>query len=319
MQLLKHTNARSILALPLIQRDEVQGLVVFADTVRQRDFHKHDLDIGRTIIAQASTALENANLVHDLERSLQELQDTQERLVQTARLSAMGELAAVVAHQINNPLTTIIVDSELMLADEEEDTLNHKALSAIVRAGKRAASVARRLLSISRPDDPDAPLEPIDLRETITGVVSLVKTHIERDGVRVSLKLPEKELPTVMAVPGQLDDVWLNLLLNAHDALSETEDARIGVDVTISEDDSQVEVIVWDNGPGIPDRVRDEIFEPFFTTKSTDEGTGLGLYICRQAVNRAGGQISVESTPGKGTRFHVNLPVPSWKPQNVLE
>src|SRR5690606_37213298 len=146
-----------------------------------RTFSPREIDLGKTIVAQAATALENASLVHDLAASLQELRDTQERLVQTARLSAMGELAAAVAHQINNPLTTILVDTELMLLDETPTSRNYKSLTAISRAGKRAAGVVRRLLATARPTEENAPIEPIDVTDNIEGILSLVKHHIESD------------------------------------------------------------------------------------------------------------------------------------------
>ncbi|HSS95715.1 MAG TPA: HAMP domain-containing sensor histidine kinase, partial [Terriglobales bacterium] len=258
---------------------------------------------------QAATALENASLVHDLEQSLHDLRDTQDRLVQTARLSAMGELAAAVAHQINNPLTTIMVDSEMMLLDEQPESRNYRSLQAISRAGKRAAGVARRLLAIARPNDPESPPERIDVVDTIEGVLSLVKAHIERDHIQIIPNMPEEKLPPVWAVPGQLDDIWLNLLLNAHDALIGREGAQMGISASYAQGSDAVEVIAWDNGPGIPTRIIEEIFKPFFTTKPVGEGTGLGLHICRQTAERIGGSISVESAPDQGTRFLVRLPV----------
>jgi signal transduction histidine kinase len=308
-RLLEATSSRAILVLPLVQRGHTQGFVLFADTERNRVFGKSEIDMSRTLVGQAATALDNAHLYRDLELSLQELKDTQDRLVQTARLSAMGELAAVVAHQINNPLTTIVVDTELMLMDASPDSRQYDTLMAVSRAGKRAAGVAKRLLAIARPDDPDAPSELIDVPDTIVGVLSLVKTHIERDRIRILSNVPETPVPPVRAVRGQLDDVWLNLLLNAHDALMGRANAQIGIDLTYDEHNPEIEVIVWDNGPGIPDEIKNQIFNPFFTTKPVGEGTGLGLHICRQVIERVGGQISVESEPGQGTRFLVYLPV----------
>jgi two-component system NtrC family sensor kinase len=221
----------------------------------------------------------------------------------------MGELAAAVAHQINNPLTTIMVDSEMMLLDESPDSQNYKSLQAIHRAGKRASGVARRLLAISRPSDPESPPERIDVVETIQGVLSLVKAHIERDRIQIIPDLPEDPLPPVWAIQGQLDDIWLNLLLNAHDALIGCPDAKLGISASYPVDSDHLEVIVWDNGPGIPEKIIESVFKPFFTTKPVGEGTGLGLHICRQTAERAGGSISVTSAPGKGARFLVLLPV----------
>jgi signal transduction histidine kinase len=302
-------HSRAILGLPLVQRGQAQGMVLFGDSRRTRVFTDRDIDMGRAVVGQAATALENAGLVYHLERSLADLQDAQGRLVQTARLSAMGELAAAVAHQINNPLTTIMVDSEMMLLDEQPDSRNYRSLQSINRAGKRAAGVARRLLAIARPNDPESPPERIDVVDTIEGVLSLVKSHIERDHIQIVPELPDSGLPPVWAVPGQLDDIWLNLLMNAHDALFGREGAQIGIKAAYMPDKAHIEVIVWDNGPGIPATIIDEVFKPFFTTKPVGEGTGLGLHICRQTAERAGGSISVHSAPGEGTEFFVRLPV----------
>jgi signal transduction histidine kinase/CheY-like chemotaxis protein len=307
--MLERSNNRAILGLPLVQRGQSQGMVLFADTRRNRVFSQRDIDMGRALVGQSATALENASLVHDLEQSLIHLHDTQDRLVQTARLSAMGELAAAVAHQINNPLTTIMVDSEMMLMDESPESRNYRSLQAISRAGKRAAGVARRLLAIARPNDPESPPERIDVVDTIEGVISLIKSHIERDRIEIIPQMPEEKLPPVWAVSGQLDDIWLNLLLNAHDALFGRPGAKMGITAAYNSEESVIDVIVWDNGPGIPARIIEDVFKPFFTTKPVGEGTGLGLHICRQTAERIGGSITVESIPNEGTQFFVRLPV----------
>jgi signal transduction histidine kinase len=274
-----------------------------------RAFAEREIHLGQAMVTQAAIALENARLVHDLATSLHDLRDTQERLIETARLSAMGELAAAVAHQINNPLTTILVDTELLLLDAEPDSLNYKSLMAMSRAGKRAASVVRRLLATARPVEDDAQAEPVDVRDSVEGILSLVKSHIEQDHIRIVTNLPEEKLPPVWAVQGVLDDVWLNLLLNAHDALVGREGAEIGIDVEFRPGLGVIDAVVWDNGPGIPAEIQDHIFEAFYTTKPVGEGTGLGLHICRQGVERIGGTISLDSSPERGARFLVRLPV----------
>lgn len=307
-ELLAATRSRALLGLPMVNRGQTHGIALFADTERVSGFSEHEVHLASAIVGQASTALENARLVSDLEASLRELRETQERLIQAARLSAMGELAAAVAHQINNPLTTIVLDAELMLLNESPDSARHEALTAIMRSGKRAAGVVRRLLTTARRPDAGA-MEPIDVAGTINEVVALVKGHIERDRVRLHKQLPDVELPPVLAAPGELDDVWLNLLLNAHDALKGREGAELGIEVRYAPGGERLDVLVWDNGPGIPQHLQQDIFKPFFTTKPVGEGTGLGLHICRQVVERVGGTISVESLPATGTRFLVRLPV----------
>ena len=302
------TYSRSLLLLPLVGHGQTLGLVLFADIEHMSAFSEREIDLGRAVVSQAAIALENVGLVHDLEASLVELKEAQNRLVQSARLSAMGELAAAIAHQINNPLTTIVLDTELLLESQEQDTKDYEVLSAISRAGKRAAGVVRRLLAMARPIAPDTPRSPIDVVYTIRDITTLVRPHIEREGIRLTTELPENGYPPVFAIAGELNDVWLNLILNAHDAVIGRKTPEIGITCTFDSENGMIEVIVWDNGPGIPAEIVGEIFKPFFTTKPQDEGTGLGLYICRQVVDRVGGVISVQ-TSDSGSRFVVRLPI----------
>lgn len=307
-QILEPDTSRGVFALPLSHRGESWGIVLLSNTDRNRAYGRGEIDMASALVNHAAITLENAQLVRDLEQSLVELRETQEKLVQTARLSAMGELAAVVAHQINNPLTTITVETEMMLEYEPKDSDNYESLQAVYRAGKRAAGVARRLLAISRPNDPQTTPEFIDVVDTVEGILSLVGTHIERRNIKIHTRLPEQKIPAVLAIKGQLDDVWLNLLMNAHDALGDRPGAQIGVEVAYRQIDESIVVRVWDNGPGIPDELIERIFKPFFTTKRPGEGTGLGLHVCRQVVEKAGGFITVESAMNKGTRFTIELP-----------
>ncbi len=308
--LLDRVLSRAVLGIPLVQRGKVNGLVIFGDTRHARVFNQREINMARAIVGQAATALESATLVHDLASSLQDLKTAQSRLIHTARLSAMGELAAVVAHQINNPLTTIIADAELMLLDEDDDSPRRASLKTIVNSGKRAANVARRLLAISRPIDPDASPDLVDVVETLREMLSLLQTHFERrSNIRVTAHFPDESLPPVMAVRGQLDDIWLNLLMNAYDVLIDKAEGHIEVNVHYDPARHSIQVSIRDNGAGIADDIRDQIFSPFFTTKPAGEGTGLGLHISQEMVRNVGGHIQVESAPGEGTCFTVHLPV----------
>jgi signal transduction histidine kinase len=307
--LIKLSRARSLLALPLMERGQAWGLVVFGDMEHNHRFSPREIDLARAIVAQAATALENSHLVSDLEASLRDLKEAQNRLIQTARLTAMGELAAAVAHQINNPLTTIVLDTELLLLKESAGTKTYDILSAISRAGKRAAGVVRRLLASARPNTNNTPPQPINVVQSVEEILTLVNSYLTRAGITLIRRLPDELLPPVMAVPGDLDDVWLNLILNAHDALTGRDDPQIAVEIAYPPDGDMTEVIVSDNGPGIPSEIMGEIFKPFFTTKPAGEGTGLGLHICRQVVDRVGGTITVDTHPNKGTTFRIQLPV----------
>ncbi len=307
--LLNRAQSQSMLMIPMVQRGEAKGLVVFSDGQKRRHFSRRDVDLARAIVGQAATALDNASLLTDLEKSLQDLKDAQDRLIQAARLSAMGELAAVVAHQINNPLTTIMVDAELLLLDEAPNSPNYPSLQAIQRAGKRAANVARRLLAISRPHEADGADDLIDLVDSMYGVLTLVKMHVERSQIKLNVNIENGFRPLVYAIKGSLDDAWLNLVMNAHDALVPMERDDPTIDVSLRPDGSWVEVRIWDNGPGIPPAIHEEIFSPFFTTKPVGEGTGLGLHVCREVVENTGGTIAVTSVVDEYTEFVVRLPL----------
>ncbi len=299
---------RSLLALPLTIKEQTAGLVFLVDTLQHRTFPRREIELAQALVSQAANALDNARLYRDLALSLEELHRAQSKLVQTARLSAMGELAAAVAHQINNPLTTILGDAELLLKDVAEDDPDREALTAIFRAGKRAHEVVRRLLAMARQHSVDETPQPLDVNVTVQNTLTLVKGHIEQGNVILNVDLAG-ELPYISGIQGQLEDVWLNLLLNARDAVTHKDDPAIGIRTRYDPDRGAVAVTVWDNGIGIPAEQQTRIFEPFYTTKAAGEGTGLGLHICRQIVEKCHGSISLQSQYNQGTQFIIYLPV----------
>ncbi len=307
---------KSVMALPLLLKGRTVGVVLMVDTLVQRQFTRREVRLGQALVLQAANALNNARLYRDLEMSLEELHRTQSKLVQTARLSAMGELAAAVAHQISNPLTTVLGDSELILRDLSPDHPHFEALEAIFRAGKRAHEVVRRLLAMARHQQPDEQLELLDINETIRNTLTLVKSHILHVNIALLVELSD-DLPPAAGIQGQLEDVWLNLLLNARDGVADCPNPQIGVHTGYDQDREAVKVTIWDNGTGIPADVLPHIFEPFFTTKPIGEGTGLGLHICKQIIEKCQGSVHLESTYNQGTRFEIFLPV-SLKNENEL-
>lgn len=294
------------LILPLVFKSKTVGLVQLYDINPERQFTSREMGLAHTLANQAAIALENAHLVRDLQRSLAELKSMQSHLVHAARLSALGELSMVVAHQINNPLTTIIGDAEMLAQDLPAEGPENESAQAILRAGKRAKQVVERLLTMAHMED-----EPRteDLNGTINETIQLVGPQITREHITLEVELAD-ELPPVKAVPGQLEDVWMNLLINARDAVTQlgTEHGKVRIASSMVEDGTLVEVRVTDNGCGIPSDKIPQIFDPFFTTKPRGKGTGLGLYICRQIVTEHDGEIRLESTPGKGTSVIVTLP-----------
>ncbi|NDJ86104.1 MAG: GAF domain-containing protein [Chloroflexi bacterium] len=308
VELLNYYHAQSIQVLPLTISGRSLGLVILENTLEPRSFSEREINLAQALAIQAANALQNARLFHDLQKSLEELRRTQGKLVQSARMSAIGELSAAVAHQINNPLTTVLGDTEILMQDKEAEDPDMISLEAIHRAGQRAHEVVRRLLSVAQNNKEEAFPEPMDINATIENTLSLVTSHIRRKQVNLKIELAS-ELPKAQGLRGQLEDVWLNLLLNARDAVKESENPTIGIRSSLSEDGSHVQVEVWDNGEGIPEEQRSAVFDAFFTTKASGEGTGLGLHICKQVVNQCHGTIQIQADRQEGVSFLVSLPV----------
>jgi two-component system NtrC family sensor kinase len=245
-----------------------------------------------------------------------EIRQAQTQLVRVARLAAAGELAAGVAHQINNPLTTVIADAQLLLKTVGPDHPGYASASAIFQAGWRAQRVVQRLLNFSRPDE--GQFVPTAINDTILEALDLVSAHLERGGVELRIHLGS-DLPPVPANGHQLEEVWINLLMNARDALVETRPGVIIIASRLAQEERAVVVEVADNGRGIGEPERDRVFAPFFTTKDRGRGNGLGLSVCQSIVADHGGKISFHSQNGEGTTFWVRLPLtrpsPASRPQ----
>jgi PAS domain S-box-containing protein len=228
----------------------------------------------------------------------------QTHLTQAARLATLGELASGVAHQINNPLTTIIGDAQLLLRDVAPGQPGRESAEAIEQAGWRLLEVVQRLLEFSRPAVDT--LDLLSVNQTIEQAQSLVGAQINSMGIKLLADLTP-DLAPVRGNARQLIDVWVNLLLLARDAASGPDHTiwirskNAGVD--------RVQVEVQDDGTPIPGDQLDLIFEPNFVGANSGRGTGLELSICREIVRQHGGEIVAEFTPENTTVFRVSLPV----------
>lgn len=305
------TGDSTLLGLPLVSQTRTVGLVLLHDLSPARQFTSRELALARALANQAAVALENAGLVRDLQTSLAAQRTMQSHLVRAARLSALGEMSAVVAHQINNPLTIIIGDATLLLEDIAADSPLHDSASAVLRAGERARRVVERMLNLARHEDQP---ELISMNHTIREILELIGVQVRESGIDLVVNLTP-DLPLVRAIPGQLEDVWMNLLLNARDATLtlEGQPRKVSVQSSLADGGQAIEVRITDNGGGIsPDHLK-RIFDPMFTTKPRGKGTGLGLYICRQVVADHGGRIEVSSAVGEGTTITVHLPAYAGK------
>ncbi|MBI3637253.1 MAG: PAS domain S-box protein, partial [Candidatus Rokubacteria bacterium] len=224
---------------------------------------------------------------------------------QSEKLTALGTLAAGLAHELNNPLGIMISRIELMLLENDQGQLSdavREDLDVLHRHAQRVSRLVHGLLSFARPSVPER--RPIDLNHVVDEILLLAEKQLSRTGIRTTAAL-DRGLPPVLGDFGALQQVVLNLVTNAYQAMENGGDIRI---VTRPAPDMSgwVELLVEDTGPGIPPDVVSKIFDPFYTTKP--EGTGLGLSITYRIVHDHDGAVHVDSTPGEGTTFRLRFP-----------
>jgi len=305
-------NLRSICCVPILVEGRVLGVLYVDHRLATGAFDRHTQIILEALASQASVALENALLVerlkemheHSLELARQELAQSQAQLMQSSKLAAVGQLAAGVAHEINNPLGALSLNLS-GLRNQLGDHPGAARLRICEVAVERCKGIVQRLLSFSRQEEPNSE-QVQSLKSSVEQVLDLVEPDLSRAGVKLHRELKD-ELCSRFD-PGELSQILLNLTLNARDALqSRSEDRRLWVRMQRQGESGRIEVV--DNGPGMSSEVLARIFEPFFTTKPVGQGVGLGLSVCYQIAERYGGRLIAESLPGQGSRFILTFPV----------
>jgi signal transduction histidine kinase len=237
---------------------------------------------------------------------MSQIEALQEQVVRAERLATLGELAAGVVHELNNPLTSITVYAEYLVRKLESQGADPSDLEKLRRIGASAQRIlrfSRDLVQYARPSGRD--LEPIDLAAVVRQSVSICEHLVERGGVTLGIEI-DPELPVVRAISGQLEQVLINLITNAVHAVE--NGGRVMVRAR-AESSASASLEVADSGPGISDDDHQRIFEPFFTTKPDGKGTGLGLPIVRNIVEQHHGEIRVGRSDLGGASFRVILPI----------
>ncbi|EQA45307.1 GHKL domain protein [Leptospira broomii serovar Hurstbridge str. 5399] len=241
--------------------------------------------------------------------------DIEEQLRQSQKLEAMGFLAGAMAHEINNPIMTIIEYSKLVEAGEHDQEKIKRIASKIHNEAERISVMVKDLLRFARKEKGQH--EKINLKNTLIKMRSIVEQRVKMSNITLNLDLSE-EVPLVLCKEGQILQVLLNLVNNSVDSLNQRkegyyEDKRVTVSVKMVDLGNKplVRITVEDTGLGIPPELGRSIFNTFFTTKEADKGTGLGLSVSLSIVKEHGGYLSFESVPGEYTRFFLDLPVSS--------
>jgi signal transduction histidine kinase len=302
-QLLPTDNAElplhNLLAAPLIAKSRGLGLIVVVNHV-DGAFTSDDLELLQFLAGAVSVATENARLYGELADFARELERSQAQLIQAEKLAATGRLAASLAHEINNPLQAIHNCLHLVitrpLAAEKKTYYLDMAQTEV----ERLIKLVQRTLEFYRPSKGRTSV--VNVNPLIENVLALSNKRLEHGCVTVTTHL-QSDLPDILAVPDQLTQVLLNLVINAVEAMSDGGDLTI----TSAATGGWLKIDVRDTGPGLTPDEAARIFEPFYTTKAS--GTGLGLAVSYGIIQQHGGRIEVTSTPGQGSLFTIRLPL----------
>ncbi len=287
-----------------------QPIGVLAVSSRQeREFSTTDEKLLIAIGRQLATTIEKIRLYEETTRAYDDLRRTQEQLLQSEKMSAIGQLIAGVAHELNNPLTAILGYAQLL----EGEALEERCLDFVrklLKQAQRTHRLVQNLLSFARQRTPQK--IPVDIRRVLDDSLALREYDFKRGNIAVQREIPD-EIPAVTADPHQLEQVFLNIVNNAVDAMLEMERGGV-LSVRIYSESGAVCVEFRDTGPGIADPKR--IFDPFYTTKPVGKGTGLGLSICYGILKEHGGEIEARNLPAGGAALLVRLPA-AGRPEPV--
>jgi PAS domain S-box-containing protein len=251
--------------------------------------------------------------ITERKRVEEEKQRMEQQLLLSGRLAAVGELAAGVAHELNNPLAAVQGYAQLLATKQDLDEAIRQDVETIYREAQRASRITANLLSFSRRHEPER--KPVSVNNCIEKSLELHAYRMRVNNIEISTEL-QADLPTTMADFYQLQQVFVNIITNAEQAMTESN-GRGKLEVTSQLSGDMIQVRLSDDGPGMPEEVLSRAFDPFFTTKDVGKGTGLGLSICYGLIQQHGGHIRAESSPDKGTTILVEIPVISENQASV--
>ena len=253
-------------------------------------------------VERRTSELQRSN--NELNQALMDVRSAQDQLIQAAKLAAVGELVAGVAHELNNPLAVISGYCELILLDQDVDETTKESVKLVHEQSGRCSRIVKNLLSFAHPSTDEK--GEMSINASVEMVLQLRRHQLNLSNIELDVDL-EPDLAPSIADTQQIEQVILNLVVNAEQAMTA---ARGGgkLKIRTKQEDNRVLIQVSDDGPGIPSENLRRIFDPFFTTKAVGKGTGLGLSLCHSIIQDHGGHISVESGPVGGTTFTVEMP-----------
>ena len=285
----------------LWSKDRVIGGLVVGSRA-PREFSAADVNLLIAVGSQFSSAIERSILYEETRQAYENLRRTQEQLLHSEKLAAVGQLISGVAHELNNPLTAILGYSQLLTSSGQMGQQGIEYADKLYKQAQRTHRIVQNLLSFARQHKPER--VPVQINQTLEETLALRDYDLRMHNVRIHLDLAEN-FPVTSADPHQLQQVFLNMVNNAVDAILEhSTEGDIWVRTALNGDRLCIEIT--DSGPGVKDASR--VFDPFYTTKPVGKGTGLGLSICYGIITEHGGTIRVRNIPARGASFTVELP-----------
>jgi signal transduction histidine kinase len=276
----------------------------------ERELRRHRNQLSE-LVEERTSALTATNEL--LRKEITERKQAETEALRASQLASLGELAAGVAHEINNPINGIINYAQLLLNKSKQDGEEKDITKRIIKESDRIAGIVRGLLSFARNIKEEK--HPVLIHDIMSESLALTETQLKKDGIKLMVNMP-LNLPRIIAQPQQIEQVFLNIISNARYALNRKypgthEDKMLeitGEEVTF--DNHQfIQIIFYDKGSGIPAGILDKIMNPFFSTKPESIGTGLGLSISHGIISDHGGRIMVDSVEGEFTKVIIELPI----------
>lgn len=275
--------------------ENILGTVIVAQDLRKI----------KNLIKKAAKAAEAyRNKATELEKAYKELQQLQKHLIQSEKLAYLGKLSAGIAHEINNPMTSVLAMTSFLLKKLPGDSPLVEDLHLVVEETKRCKKIVEDLLEFSRQREPEKSLS--DINEIIGGSLAIVEKQPFFHNIKIVKKF-DKSLPDIMVDKNQIKQVFVNMILNAQDAMP--DGGTLTVETDMVSDSKSLEIRFTDTGCGIHEEDIPRLFDPFFTTKRKTKGTGLGLSVSFSIISRHGGSINVVSKLDQGSTFIIKLPL----------
>jgi two-component system NtrC family sensor kinase len=288
--------------------DEIQRQGFIAST--ELDLNIADGQRKRVLLSGSREAGGDEN-IHFVVKDIEQQHVLREQMARADKLASIGELSAGIAHEINNPLGIILGYTQLMLRQEQEDTQRHDDLKTVERHVRHCKSIVEDLLNFARTSKPKKEL--MNIHAIIDDVLHFIAQHSNVGGIHMDTQYDER-IGALLVDEKKIKQVLINLLMNARYAID--GGGTISIHTVLSACGRRVLIRVQDTGSGIEEKNLARIFDPFFTTKPTGEGTGLGLSVSYGIIKNHGGDITAESSPGRGTTFTIVLPVPAAAAEN---